>query len=126
MNVRDCPKKTPSHRGEAISDFCPVFQYAIELIGRRWVGAVVRVLTAGPRRFNEILAAIPGISDRLLAERLRELETEGLVARTVHDARPVRVSYELTESGKSLLPVIGAIGEWAERWVDLTIDEETA
>jgi DNA-binding HxlR family transcriptional regulator len=102
---------------EGISAFCPRFQFTLELLGRRWMGAIVRTLVAGPRRFNEVLAAIPGLSDRLLSERLRELETEGLVARVVHDERPVRVTYELTPCGRSLEPVIRTIGEWAEAWV---------
>jgi DNA-binding HxlR family transcriptional regulator len=105
-----------SHSGD-ISAFCPRFQYAVELIGRRWVGAILRVLLGQPRRFNEIMAAVPGLSDRLLTERLRELETEGIVRRTVHDERPVRVTYELTECGESLEPIIRSVGEWAEAWV---------
>ncbi len=74
-------------------------------------------MLARPRCFNEFLAAVPGLSDRLLTERLRELESEGLVRRTVISGPPVRVSYELTESGKDLEPAILALGKWAERWV---------
>ena len=101
------------------SDFCPRFQYAIELLGRRWVGAILRVLGNGTRRFNEIGTAVPGLSDRLLSERLRELETAGLVSRDVdpHE-RPPRITYTLTDAGRSLEDVIEAIGAWAERWVD--------
>lgn len=126
MNVRDCPLAAPAHESEAISAFCPRFQYTIELIGRRWVGAVIRALASDPRRFNELLAGIPGLSDRLLTERLRELETEGLVARHVHDSRPIRVSYELTESGRSLVPIIREISDWSERWVDINIEDSNA
>ena len=106
-----------ANRSDALSAFCPRFQYAVELIGRRWVGAILRTLIGAPRRFNEIMAAIPGLSDRLLTERLRELETEGVVRRTVHDERPVRVTYELTPCGESLEPIIRGVGEWAEAWV---------
>src|SRR5271154_3245005 len=95
---------------DTISPFCPRFQYTLELIGRRWVGAILRTLMAAPRRFNEILASIPGLSDRLLTERLRELETEGIVERVVHGERPVRVCYELTACGRSLEPVIRSVG----------------
>jgi len=89
---------------------------SIELIGRRWLGAIVRVLVSGPARFNEILAAIPGLSDRLLTERLRELEHAGLVTRTVSPDRPVRVTYELTCQGQTLDTVMEEISTWAERW----------
>ena len=100
-----------------LSPFCPRFQYTLELIGRRWVGAILRTLFTQPRRFNEILAAVPGLSDRLLTERLRELEDEGIVRRTVHTRRPVRVSYELTDCGRSLEPIIRDLSSWAEAWV---------
>jgi DNA-binding HxlR family transcriptional regulator len=74
---------------------------------------------AGRARFNEILAAVPGLSDRLLTERLRELESEGVVSRDVSTDRPVRVTYELTECGRSLDAIIVAIGDWSERWVEV-------
>ena len=124
MQIRKAPqgRDRPSARahGEASelsTAFCPRFQFTVELIGRRWVGAVLRTLLGEPRRFNEILAAIPGLSDRLLTERLRELETLGIVQRTVHAERPVRVTYELTECGRSLEPIVQQIGSWAEAWV---------
>jgi DNA-binding HxlR family transcriptional regulator len=122
MHLRESPVPVTHEPDAEISAFCPRFQYTIELLGRRWVGAIVRALVAEPRRFNEILAAVPGLSDRLLTERLRELEREGLVERTVHDSRPVRVTYALTESGDSLIPVLREISDWAERWVDIPPD----
>jgi DNA-binding HxlR family transcriptional regulator len=118
MPLRAIPADPQPHPADGLSPFCPRFQYAIELIGRRWLGAIVRVLYAGPARFNEILAAVPGLSDRLLTERLRELEREGLVDRTVSPDRPIRVSYRLTERGRSLDTIIEQIGGWAERWVE--------
>jgi DNA-binding HxlR family transcriptional regulator len=96
---------------------CSRYHHAVELIGRRWSGAILSVLLRGPQGFNEMLAAVPGLSDRLLTERLRELETEGLVRRTVLPGPPVRVSYELTDSGADLEPVIVDLSRWAERWV---------
>ena len=117
MHLRDTPVQ-PAEHGDGLSQFCPRFQYAIELIGRRWVGAVLRVLVAGPARFNELLAAVPNLSDRLLTERLRELEREGLVTRTVSADRPIRVTYSLTECGRSLSEIICTIGTWSERWVE--------
>lgn len=105
------------------TSLCPRYHKAIELIGRRWTGAIVRTLVTGPHRFNELLAAIPGISDRLLTERLRELENEGLVLRTVLPESPVRVIYELTECGSDLEPALTEIGRWAERWISAEAQE---
>lgn len=98
---------------------CPRYHRAVELIGRRWTGAIVRTLVHGPRRFNELLSAIPGISDRLLTERLRELENEQVVRREVLPDSPVRVVYELTERGRDLEPALDEIARWAERWIEL-------
>jgi DNA-binding HxlR family transcriptional regulator len=100
------------------TDLCPRFHQAVELIGRRWTGAVVQTLMSGPRRFNELLAAIPGISDRLLTERLRELEAANVVKREVRPESPVRVVYQLTERGFELRPALEEIGKWAERWIE--------
>ena len=97
---------------------CPRFHKAIELVGRRWTGAVIRVLFGGPRRFNELLAAVPGMSDRLLTERLRELEAEKLISREVQPGSPVRVVYSLTCAGAELQVALDALGQWAERWLE--------
>lgn len=99
------------------TELCPRYHRAVELIGKRWTGAIVRSLMGGPRRFNELLAAIPGISDRLLTERLRELEAEAVVRREVRPESPVRVIYELTECGRELGPALDEIARWAERWI---------
>lgn len=96
---------------------CPRFHRAVELIGRRWTGAIIRVLLVGPLRFSELLAAVPGISDRLLAERLRELESAEIVGRDVRTDSPVRVVYELTCRGHELRESLDALGRWAERWI---------
>jgi DNA-binding HxlR family transcriptional regulator len=98
-------------------DYSAPFQRAIELIGKRWTGAVIRALMTGSARFNQLLMGIPGISDRVLTERLRELETEGLVERLVDPGPPVRVSYRLTPRGKALSPVIATIDAWAADWM---------
>lgn len=98
--------------------FCPRFHHAIELIGRRWSGAILRVLLDGPTRFSDITGAVPGLSDRLLSERLKELEAEGMVLRTVFPETPVRIEYGLTEKGRALSDVIHAVSTWAEQWVD--------
>ncbi|ONK11656.1 helix-turn-helix domain-containing protein [Streptomyces sp. MP131-18] len=103
----------PPHRDESRR---AAYHYAVELIGRRWNGAILWVLLGGPRRFGEIAAAVPGVSDRMLANRLRELASERLVARVVTARMPVLVTYELTPMGRDLEPVVEAIGRWAERW----------
>ena len=99
-----------------VAVLCARFHKAVELIGRRWSGAVIQLLLRGPARFAELRDAIPDISDRMLSERLRELEEEGIVARTVIPETPVRVEYALTAKGNALEPALGAIGKWAEKW----------
>jgi len=108
-----------SRRGtsRAETKVCVRFHHAVELIGRRWTGAIISVMMRGPQGFNEMLTSVPGLSDRLLTERLRELESEGLVTRTVLAGPPVRVTYQLTASGKDLKPVIECLGRWADQWV---------
>src|SRR3979409_2585032 len=98
-------------------DYSASFQRAIELIGKRWTGAVVKALIPAPARFNQLLAGIPGISDRVLTERLRELETEGLGERLVDPGPPVRVSYGLPSRGSARDPVLAAVANWAESWL---------
>lgn len=107
-------------------NFCPRYLHAVELVGRRWTGVVLRTLLAGPARFHEIREAIPDISDRMLSERLRELEREGILTRKVIPETPVRVEYELTEKGRALETAIMAIGQWAERWVPATEESPEA
>ncbi|HET7747164.1 MAG TPA: helix-turn-helix domain-containing protein [Vicinamibacteria bacterium] len=96
---------------------CTRFHRASELIGRRWTGAILFVLLQDRRRFAELRAAIPGITDRMLSERLSELEDEGLVDRTVVPETPVRVEYSVTEKGRSLGEVFKAITAWAHEWI---------
>ena len=99
-----------------LSAFCPAYHRAIELIGRRWTGAILRAMLSGEVRFSDIAASVPGLSDRLLSERLKELEGEGIVIRTVVPSTPVRVEYALTEKGLALHDVIAAVSTWAESW----------
>ena len=97
---------------------CPKYHKAIELIGRRWTGAIISAMLAGKSRYHEIRENVPDISDRMLAERLRELETEGVVERNVFPTTPVRIEYELTEKGRALEAAIVAIGNWANKWIE--------
>lgn len=99
------------------TSICPLFHRAVELIGKRWSGAILRVLLDGPARFGEIQARVPDLSDRLLSERLKELEETGIVVRTVDDGRPVQVRYSLTKRGQALEPVLDQLGAWAETWL---------
>ncbi|MEO6045669.1 MAG: helix-turn-helix domain-containing protein [Tepidiformaceae bacterium] len=100
------------------SAYCPKFQTAVELIGRRWSGSIIRALLAGSVRFGDVLNRVPGLSDRLLSERLRELESAGIVSRTVYPDIPVRIEYRLTEKGRELQQIVEAISGWAERWAE--------
>jgi DNA-binding HxlR family transcriptional regulator len=110
----------PSRRHDAVHEagvVCPLYHWAVELIGKRWTGAIVGVLLKGPVRFNEIVATVPGMSDRLCADRLRELEEEGLVVRRVLPGPPLGVEYELTSAGRDLQQALTALGTWAHRWL---------
>jgi DNA-binding HxlR family transcriptional regulator len=98
---------------------CHRFHKASELIGRRWTGAILFILLKAPCRFATLRAAIPDITDRMLSERLQELEREGIVDRTVVPDTPVRVEYALTKKGRELARAIDAITDWADKWVEL-------
>ena len=98
---------------------CPFYHEAVELIGRRWTGAIVEVMLQSPEpmRFSEIAHAVPQLSDRLLSERMKELEGRGVVERRVTPGPPVKVEYELTDMGRSLKPAISELKAWARRWL---------
>jgi DNA-binding HxlR family transcriptional regulator len=99
---------------------CPDFHAAVELVGKRWAGAILYALAQRPHYFAELAQAVPGLSDRLLSQRLRELEAEGLVNRSVHEGSPARVSYALTEKGRELEPALAELKDWARRWKPLS------
>jgi len=97
---------------------CPFYHEAVELVGRRWTGAILRVLMDNrPLRFSEVVQAVPDLSDRLLSERMKELEARGIVQRTVYAGPPVRVEYSLSEMGRELGPALMQLQEWAQRWL---------
>ena len=100
-----------------LGPFCPRYHRAVELIGSRWTGAVLRALLSGIQRFTDLTETIPGLSDRMLSQRLKELEAEGIVVRTVIPQTPVRVEYSLTEKGRALGGVIEAVSGWADQWL---------
>ena len=99
---------------------CPLLHEAVELVGKRWTGAIVSVLLEHrrPMRFSEVAGAVPQLSDRLLSERMKELEARGMVQRHVHADSPVRVEYELTDMGRELEPALRELREWAQHWLD--------
>ena len=98
------------------TDLCPRLAKAMDLIGKRWTGLILYQLLEGAQRFNEIESALP-ISGRLLSERLKELEKEGIVERKVYSEVPVRVEYSLTDKGHGLEEAIRGIGKWATGWL---------
>jgi DNA-binding HxlR family transcriptional regulator len=106
-----------------LEDFhlCPKFESAFELIGKRWTGLIIRVLLTGPKRFKEMAEIIPNVSSKVLTERLKELECEGIIKREVYPEMPVRIEYGLTEKGKELLPVLDELQKWAEKWIHFKI-----
>jgi DNA-binding HxlR family transcriptional regulator len=111
------PAQSITLDGAGRDGVCPYYHQAVELIGKRWTGAIVDALLAEPRRFSEIAHSISQISDRLLSMRLRELEAEGIVERRVSDGPSVRVEYALTPKGRALEPAIGALRFWAREWI---------
>ena len=99
------------------SHYCPKYEEAMSVLGKRWTGLILRALFSGSTRFSSICAYVPGLSDRLLSERLKELETIGIVERRVYAETPVRVEYVLTLKGEELRPVLDAVQAWADTWI---------
>lgn len=99
------------------ANMCPKYESAADLLGKKWTGKIVHVLLSGPKRFKDIKEKIPEMSDKMITDRMKELESSGIVLRQVYPEMPVRIEYELTEKGKNLEPVICAIQTWAEKWV---------
>ena len=109
--------KEPNLSEVSSEAFCPYFHRAIELIGARWTGAILRAMLAGVTRFTDLSGIIPGLSDRMLSERLKELEAEGIVVREVTPSTPVRIEYHLTEKGQALASVLESVSGWANDWL---------
>lgn len=95
---------------------CQHFQRAAELVAQRWMPQVIHAMKPGPRRYSDLKTSIPRISDAILSDRLKALETAKIVIRTVEPTAPVRVSYGLTQRGEELADVLGELQVWAERW----------
>lgn|SRR5690625_817895 len=95
---------------------CPRYETAMSILGKKWTGLLLLILLEGPKRFSELRRSIPGLSDRLLSQRLKDLEYMRIVNRIVTHSTPVVIHYELTEKGRDLEPAITAIQAWAEEW----------
>jgi DNA-binding HxlR family transcriptional regulator len=112
-------EEAQQQRSADVPGCCPLYHEAIELIGRRWTGVIVAILIdSGPMRFSEVAHAVPEMSDRLLSERMKELEARGVVERHVEPGPPVRVAYGLTDMGRSLEPALSELKAWAQRWLN--------
>jgi DNA-binding HxlR family transcriptional regulator len=109
---------------DEVHKVCVRFHTAIELLGARWTGAVLRALFTGSHRFADIKAAVPNLSDTMLSQRLRELEAAGILERQVMATSPVRVEYELTQMGKEVEPVLDAVIAWSHHWIPLAVGDE--
>ncbi|MBY0492616.1 MAG: winged helix-turn-helix transcriptional regulator [Cyanobacteria bacterium] len=127
MATRDTARKDTARKDTARKDtarsvpqLCTRFHYASELIGRRWNGAIIFMLLKQTCRFAWLRDNIPGITDRMLSERLQELEGEGVIERVVIPETPIRVEYSLTRKGRALAEAVGAIAEWAERYIPIS------
>ncbi len=118
MGARECIDEAGPVRAR-MKGCCPLYHEAVELVGRRWTGAILRVLmdVNGPMRFSEIGQSVPELSDRLLSERMKELESRGIVERTVIPGPPVRVEYRLSPMGRELEPALSELQRWAARWL---------
>lgn len=104
------------------SSLCPLVEKGIQILSKRWTVLIVHQLLSGPQRFCTIETAIP-ISGRLLSERLKDLEQEGIVHREVYPETPVRIVYSLTDKGLALAPVIREMENWSREWVKIDPDE---
>ena len=104
-----------------MNDFnmCPRFEKAVDLLSKRWVALIVFVLMPGPRRFGEIESCLSNLSGKVLSDRLKEMEIEGIIERTVYPEMPVRIEYSLTPKGTALAPILGEIGNWSTDWIEL-------
>jgi DNA-binding HxlR family transcriptional regulator len=121
QSVNQPTSRPVGNPAEDTSIYCPFFHRTIEVLGRRWNGAILRTLLCREHRFNELRSAIPGLSDRLLNERLHELETEGFVERLVIDEM---IRYRLTEKGHAIEPIFNQIEKFAYNWVRLDSEQK--
>ncbi|MCC5889469.1 MAG: helix-turn-helix transcriptional regulator [Alkalibacterium sp.] len=108
---------TQTKSTESDKIICPRFEQTFAILGKKWTGLIIDVLLDGPRRFKDISHAIPGVSDRVLVERLKELEKEEIVTRDLDETCEIRSGYRLTEKGTSLKNVMDEVQVWANQWI---------
>lgn len=104
-------------------EMCPRFEKAVDMLSKRWVALIVFVLMPGPRRFGEIESCLSNLSGKVLSDRLKEMEAEGIIHRTVYPEMPVRIEYSLTGKGTALAPILGEIGNWSTEWIELGVNK---
>ncbi|MEK4064773.1 MULTISPECIES: winged helix-turn-helix transcriptional regulator [Paenibacillus] len=100
-------------------EMCPRFEKAVDVLSKRWVALIVFVLMNGPRRFGEIESCLSNLSGKVLSDRLKEMENEGIITRTVYPEMPVRIEYSLTDKGTALAPILGEISNWSTEWIKI-------
>ncbi|MCC3379753.1 winged helix-turn-helix transcriptional regulator [Paenibacillus farraposensis] len=111
-------KKVKNLEGQPqVTKMCPRFETAFSCLGKRWNGLIIQSMMSGPKRFKDISNLIPTMSDKMLSERMKDLENEGILTRHVYPETPVRIEYELTSKGRALQPVMEQIQFWAEEWI---------
>jgi DNA-binding HxlR family transcriptional regulator len=99
------------------TQMCEKFQAALDLLAKRWTGQIIQSLLEGPLRYGELRSRIEVVGDKMLAERLRELEGNGILERRVLE-KPIGTQYALTKKGRGLSRVFGAMSRWADEWLD--------
>ncbi|KUP23063.1 helix-turn-helix domain-containing protein [Paenibacillus sp. DMB5] len=104
-------------------EMCPRFEKAVDVLSKRWVALIVFVLMQGPRRFGEIEGCLSNLSGKVLSDRLKEMENEGIIQRTVYPEMPVRIEYSLTAKGNALAPILGEINSWSSEWIELGVKQ---
>ncbi|CAM4417802.1 MULTISPECIES: helix-turn-helix domain-containing protein [Paenibacillus] len=104
-------------------EMCPRFEKAVDVLSKRWVALIVFVLMQGPRRFGEIEGCLSNLSGKVLSDRLKEMENEGIIQRTVYPEMPVRIEYSLTAKGNALAPILGEISSWSSEWIELGVKQ---
>ncbi|MEU8195069.1 helix-turn-helix domain-containing protein [Microbispora amethystogenes] len=114
------PPSSPWEQSNATE--CRRASHTLELVGQRWAAGILLALARGSERFTEIAASVGGISARMLSVRLKQLESAGLVDRTVIPTTPVSVRYRLSPQGADLVTALRPISDYLQRWNDSVVD----